>query len=567
VTVDDSRTDDSRTDDSTVAGMLLARSGDDAPGLRYLERTWTWDECVAESAVRSAWLGALRRPGPFHIGVLLDNVPEFSFWLGAAALCGATVVGINPTRRGAELTGDIAHTECQVVVTDMAGRELLSTADHGVRTLVLDTPEYAAGLAAHSGAAPPSSLPGSLPAPGDLYLLLFTSGTTGTPKAVRCTQGRLAGIAARVNELFGVCRADTCYCVMPMFHGNALMALWAPAMRVGACIALSGRFSASRFLSDVRRYRATYSTYVGKALTYVLATPARPDDADNPLERMFGNEASDRDIEEFERRFGAKLIEGYGMSEGGATINRVPGMPRGALGVGPPGVVVMNASTRKECPRARFDAAGRLLNADEAIGEIVNTEGLAGFEGYWRNEEAEAERSRGGWYWTGDLGYHDEDGYFWFAGRSSDWLRVDGENFAAAPVERILMRHPDLLLAAVYAVPDTAAGDQVMAAVELRPEAGSREAWDGACLGEFLGAQADLGTKWAPRYVRLVEALPATASNKTVRRGLQAEGFLVSDPVWWRPGRDLTYRRLGEEDRAAIRAEFEAHGRGGLLGG
>ena len=93
-------------------------------------------------------------------------------------------------------------------------------------------------------------------------------------------------------------------------------------------------------------------------------------------------------------------------------------------------------------PAARFDGEGKLLNADEATGEIVNSARVTAFEGYWKNKEASASDYRDGWYWTGDLGYRDDDGWFYFAGRTADWIRVDGENFAGAPVERILMRYP-----------------------------------------------------------------------------------------------------------------------------
>jgi len=97
-----------------------------------------------------------------------------------------------------------------------------------------------------------------------------------------------------------------------------------------------------------------------------------------------------------------------------------------------------------ECPRAEFDAEGRLLNAEEATGEIVVVGAGPSFEGYYKNPEAMADRLRfgGADFWTGDLAYRDADGYFFFAGRSSDWLRVDGENFGAAPVERVLFRFP-----------------------------------------------------------------------------------------------------------------------------
>ena len=239
----------------------------------------------------------------------------------------------------------------------------------------------------------------------------------------------------------------------------------------GSAFALpsSGRFSASGFLPDVRASGATYFNYVGKPLSYILATPEQPDDAENPLVRAFGNEGSADDVARFAERFGVAVTDSYGSTEGGATVSRTPDTPPGALGRAPEGTVVLDPATGEECPPARFDERGRLLNAEEAIGELVSKTGGAGFEGYWRNDDAEQARLREGWYWTGDLAYRDEAGFFYFAGRDHEWLRVDGENFASAPIERILQRHPDIVLAAVYAVPDSLVGDQVMAAVQLRP--------------------------------------------------------------------------------------------------
>src|SRR5690606_5354850 len=103
---------------------------------------------------------------------------------------------------------------------------------------------------------------------------------------------------------------------------------------------------------------------------------------------------------------------------------------------------------------ARFDADGRLLNAEEAIGEIVNTTGRFLFEGYYKDEQATAERTRDGWFHTGDLGYADAEGYIYFAGRDAEWIRVGGENFLARPIEDAVARHPGVLLASVYGVPD-----------------------------------------------------------------------------------------------------------------
>jgi fatty-acyl-CoA synthase len=322
------------------------------------------------------------------------------------------------------------------------------------------------------------------------------------------------------------------------------MAGWAPALAAGATAALRERFSASQFLDDVRRYGVTYFNYVGKPLSYILATPARPDDGDNTLRRAFGNEAAEADVARFAERFDCTVQDAYGSTEGGASVTRTPDTPRGALGRALAGTLIINPDTGEECPRAVFDGHGRLLNADEAIGEMVNQTGGAGFEGYWRNAEAEASRVRNGWYWTGDLGYRDEDDFFYFGGRDYDWLRVDGENFAAAPVEAILQRHPDVVLASVYAVPDTVVGDQVMATVLLREGA----SFDPEGFVTFLAGEPDLGTKWAPRYVRVTDELPQTATTKVLKRVLRNEGWHAPEPVWWRPQKDDPYRLLTEAD-------------------
>ena len=296
-------------------------------------------------------------PAPLHIGVLLGNIPEYLFWLGGAALTGAVVVGVNH-RRGESLAGDIRRTDCRVLVTDADGAALLEGLDHGVaadRIIRIDLPEYARLLGTHRGADPRAVVAASPPSPDALYLLLFTSGTTGDPKAVRCTQGRLASIGGRAAAGYGFGRDDVAYCTMPLFHGNALMALWAPSLVVGATVALARRFSASAFGADIRRFGATTFTYVGKALAYVLATPPAPDDASTTLQRGFGTEASLADLAAFERRFGCVLTEGYGSSEGGVAITRSPDTPVGALGRPYEDVAILDPETLTVCPPARFD--------------------------------------------------------------------------------------------------------------------------------------------------------------------------------------------------------------------
>lgn len=499
---------------------------------------------------------SLRRPGPFHVGLLLENVPEYVFLLFGAALCGATVVGINPTRRGEELAGDIRHTDCQLVITDEAGSQLLAGVDLGAstgRVLVMGTGEYDALLRGHEGGAVPVELPHDY----DLLLLIFTAGSTGAPKAVRMSQGRAARTAADSARAFR--SDDVLYCAMPLFHGNALLTNLFPALVAGASVVMRRRFSATSFGPDIRRYGCTFFNYVGRALAYVVAVPESPEDQDNKLKWALGSEASPQNIAEFTRRFGCPVFEGYGSSENAVVIMPVPGMPAGALGKAKPGtdVAVIDPVSGKECAVAELDAQGRLLNPDGAIGEIVGRDTAKRFEGYYNNTEADAARTRDGWYWTGDLGYRDAESFFYFAGRTADWLRVDGENFSAGSVERVLNRWGATSGAAVFAVPDPVSGDQVMAALEVEDPS----AFDPYGFARFLADQPDLGTKWAPRFVRLVTRLPTTGAGKVDKAPLRDQAWSGDDPVWWREGRAPGYRLLDESGAVALRDAFVAAGR------
>jgi fatty-acyl-CoA synthase len=548
---------------ATFAELVLSRADDDTIGLLYEDEQWTWREVVAQARVRAALAEQLRRPGPFHVGVLLENVPEFVFWLLGAGIAGAAAVGINPTRRGNELARDINHTDCQLIVTDRSMLPLLDgiplelTAE---RILDTESPAYDELLALASVAIADGLLDTIIPPdPETLFALLFTSGSTGAPKAVRMTQGRAA--RAVPDPMFA--SEDVLYCAMPLYHGNALNANLFYALRSGSTIALRRKFSASGFLPDAQRYGVTYFNTVGRALNHILATPESPDDRNHQIKYVLGPETAPADVRAFRKRFGPPVIEGYGSSENAIILIPDPSLPKGSLGRPLEGidVVVLDPVTAEEKPRARYDEHGKLLNAGDAIGELVSRTATSRFEGYYNNPEADAERTRNGWYWSGDLGYQDEAGVFWFAGRNADWLRVDGENFAAAPVERIVARFPGADGVAVYAVPDSRTGDQVMLAMEML----AGEVFDPKAFATFLDEQRDLGTKWAPRYVRIVDALPVGATNKIDKRPLRAERWDTADPLYWRAPRTETYEPFTTADANALRAEFEANGRGNLL--
>ncbi|MCK0089162.1 AMP-binding protein [Rhodococcus sp. HNM0563] len=548
----------------TFAEVVRSRKGDEKIGLRFEDRQWTWDQVIQESADRAAALtAAVGEPADRrrHIGVLLENVPDFVFWIGAGALAGAVVVGINASRSGPEIADDIRQADVDFVITESRLAHLVDGTDHGLpadRIVDIDSPEYLRFLEPHRGA----DLPDTVPSPDDIALLLFSSGSTGRPKAVIVTQGRLGRLLDVLVERTQMRRDSVAYLCMPLFHGNAVMLNLGTAMRVGATVGLIRKFSASRFADDIHRYGATFVNYVGRALSYVLNKPEDPRDRTGTLEIAFGTEASEVDVARFSERFGCTVIEGYGSSEGVFRINRTPETPAGSLGVAPGGadVRILDENTGEECPRAQFDDAGRLLNS-EAVGQIVAIGGAAAFEGYYKNPGAAAERVRDGDFWSGDLAYRDADGFFYFAGRASDWLRVDSENFSAAPVERILVRIPGILSAPVFAVPDPATGDQVMCAVEL--DAGA--AFDPQVFGRTLAEQPDMGDKWWPRFVRVTDHLPLTGSNKIDKAPLRAAAWSTADPVYVRVGRTPEYVLLDDAGRTQIERDFTEQGRAALL--
>ncbi len=523
----------------TVQQLLRERAEDDHPGVRYGERTWSWREHVAESsAVAAALIGAADATRPMHIGTLLGNTPDMLRAMAAAALGGYTLCGINNTRRGDGLVKDIQRAECQILVTDAEHRPLLDGLDLGdVRVLDTSTPEWAALIAGAGELTPYREVEAM-----DTFMMIFTSGTSGDPKAVLVNHLMVLFSGLNLQGRFELGADDVCYVAMPLFHSNAVVAGWSPAVCGGAMI-VPAKFSASRFLDDVRSYGVTYMNYVGKPLAYVLATPELPDDADNTLRVAFGNEASDRDIDEFMRRFGCDVWDGFGSTELAVIITREPGTPKGSIGKGFDGVAIYNPETIQECAVAVFDENGALANADEATGELVNTQGAGYFNGYYNDQSANDERMRHGMYWSGDLAYRDADGWIYLAGRTADWMRVDGENLAAAPIERVLQRLPAVNRVAVYAVPDEHVGDQVMAAIVLQDDASLAPGE----LEEFLAAQPDLSAKAWPRFVRIAPDLPSTATNKVIKRALAAEGPTPGAGVLWtRAARGTSYTSQAE---------------------
>ncbi|MEM6105559.1 fatty-acid--CoA ligase FadD1 [Mycobacterium sp. 050272] len=522
--------------DDTMQAFLRRRLSDSNIAVKHRDLQWSWSEHLEQATARAAALiGAADPRRPLHVGALLGNTPEMVNQMAAAGLGGYVLCGLNNTRRGAALAADVRRADCQFVVTDAEHRPLLDSLDlGGTRILDISTPQWTEFIGAAGELVPYREV-----AATDPFMMIFTSGTSGNPKAVQVSHLMAMFAGTNLVQRFGLTEQDTCYVSMPLFHSNAVVAGWAPAVCSGAAI-VPAKFSATSFLDDVRHHGATYMNYVGKPLAYILATPERDDDADNPLRVAFGNEANDKDIEEFGRRFGVQVEDGFGSTENAVIVIREEGTPKGSIGRGIDGIAIYNSDTVTECAVARFDASGALANADEAVGELVNTAGSGFFTGYYNDPAANAERMRHGMYWSGDLAYRDADGWIYLAGRTADWMRVDGENMAAAPIERILLRHNAINRVAVYAVPDGHVGDQVMAAVVLN-EGRTLEPKE---FETFLDRQPDLSPKARPRYVRIATDLPSTATHKVLKRQLITQGTSIGadETLWVRETRGTAYR-------------------------
>ena len=529
----------------TIQQLLRTRSDDSTPAVKHGDQVWTWREHLSDASAAAAALIGIADPArPLHVGALLGNTPEMLTAMAAAALGGYVLCGINDTRRGAALAKDILRADCQILLTDPAHRGLIDGLDlPGVRVLDVSTDEWAELLAAGGPLVPYREV-----VPTDTLMMIFTSGTSGEPKAVQITHLTVIFAGANLIDRFDVDSSGVCYLSMPLFHSNALLAGWSVAVGSGSAM-VPATFSASGLLTDLRRYGATYMNYVGKPLAYVLATPEQPDDKDNPLRVAFGNEAatvtSPSSVVVSTARSGTASAPAKARSSSPAKTAAHPAHSAAAF-------PESASTTPTPSPNARWPAFGddgALTNADEAIGELVNTTGAGLFAGYYNDKDATDARLRNGMFWSGDLAYRDADGWIYFAGRSGDWLRVDGENMTTAPIERILQRLPAVSHVAVYGVPDEQVGDQVMAAVVLV---------DGATLtpaefSGFLADQPDLSPKAWPRHVWITDSLPTTATNKILKRELSGLGVTPhGGTLWTRPARATSYAVVERASSAGV---------------
>ena len=340
----------------------------------------------------------------------------------------------------------------------------------------------------------------------DIAMIQFTSGSTGTSKAVQLSHGYLTGGGECTNTALRLVPDDVLYCPFPLYHWDATVGT-IMAVIAGKCTgALAPRFSVSRFWDDIRLFQATVFDFMGATLTFLYRVPEQPADTDNPVRLAWGVPMPDFK-EDFERRFNLQLIDGYGSTEGGVFIfqNLDKTYPAGCSGE------PLDGGRVRICD----DDANELPPGD--VGEILTKPDDPShmMNGYLGMPDVNAKLIRDGWFHTGDLGRLDEHGYLYFAGRKKDVIRRRGENMSALEIETVVAEHFAVAEVAAYGVPSEYSEEEVAVAIVLRDDkALTQEDLIHHCNGK-------MARYMVPEHILFLDALPRTPTEKIAKAELR----------------------------------------------
>jgi crotonobetaine/carnitine-CoA ligase len=443
-------------------------------------------------------------------------------------------VPINTASRGAQLQHILSNCGARLLVLEPAHAEnlrLLDPSDLALEAIWLIDDAADVRLGTIPVTAMPTRgepLDAAPVAPGDLALILYTSGTTGPSKGVCCPHAQYFWWAVNTASLLQLGPDDVLCTSLPLFHTNALNTFF-QALLTGACVHYGKRFSASGFFPSLARSRATITYLLGAMVPMLLSRPPSADETSHSVRRALAPGVPAQFHAEFTRRTGIRLLDGWGSTETNFVLGATIAQQR-------PGLMGPVAKGFAACV---IDDEGREV-ADGIPGELVvrADEPLAFASGYFREPEKSAEAWRGGWFHTGDRVLREADGYFRFVDRLKDAIRRRGENISSFEVEQVLLSHPAVANAAAFPVRSPLAEDEVMATVVLHPGQRASEAELVAFCEPRLPYFA------VPRYLEFMRELPATESGKVQKYKLRDRG--VTDKTWDREAVALRNRYARE---------------------
>ncbi len=560
----------------TLGGTIeeMARKRGAAPCIRFSDRSLTYDEFNRAANRRANLFLALGVQRGETVALLMENRPEFLETLTGLAKLGAVTAAINTNLTSVGLVHClnisgakriIVGRECMQPLADVLP-QLSSIRIDGV--FVDSGPETGGAIPAGghdldamlSGASPENP-PAVKLSSRDLLMYIYTSGTTGLPKAARISHYRWygAGLAFGYYGL-GVKEDDVVFCALPLYHSNGVLLTVGSAFVNGAVLAMSRRFSATRYWEEVTRLGATCFVYIGELLRYLMNTPAGPYDQTHQVTRILGNGLRPDIWEPFQQRFRiAHIREFYASTEGNTYLLNLNDKS------GSVGTPILKTSKNLQLVRYDIetesyprDANGfcqhcAVGEAGELMGEITFT---TPFHGYANPAETEKKLLRNVFkkgdvfFKTGDLVKQDAGGDYFFVDRIGDTFRWKGENVSTQEVQEILAGFPGLHLINVYGVRVPGAEGRVgMAALVF--DKGVKFSGEDF----FKYAEEHLPAYSRPAFLRIMENLEVTGTYKLKKTELQKQGFdpgQVTDPLYCRDEKGKAYAKLNAEVFAAI---------------
>ncbi|MFL6134216.1 MAG: long-chain-fatty-acid--CoA ligase [Nocardioidaceae bacterium] len=477
----------------------------DRPAVRLDDLVLTYEQLL-DSARRVTALLKARGVGPGdRVGIVLPNVPAFPVLFYGAVAAGAVVVPMNPLLKAREVQYYLEDSGASIVFAwhAMADEAAKAASTVGIDCVPVDPADFTDLLAEHE----PDDVVEERD-DDDTVVLLYTSGTTGQPKGAELTHGNLATNAALTRDtLVDLSPDDVVMGCLPLFHCFGLTCGLNAAVLAGACLTVVPRFDAEKALKVIGRDQVTVFEGVPTMYAGMLQVPdAKSYDVASLRTCVSGGSAMPVEVmKNFEETFGCIVLEGYGLSETSpvASFNR-PDIERkpGSIGVPVRGVEMR-----------LLDGDGKDVEPGE-VGEIA-IRGENVMKGYWGREDATREAIPDGWFRSGDMARQDDDGYFFIVDRKKDLIIRGGYNVYPREVEEALYEHDAVAEVAVIGLPDDHLGEEVGAAVALKPDAQASEDE----LRDF--AKQRLAAYKYPRRVWIVSELPKGPTGKILRREVE----------------------------------------------
>ncbi len=498
----------------TLPDLLRMRAGlaPDAPFVNYAGRSYTFGEFDARTDQLAGGLAELGIREGEVVSVFLPNCLEFLEAWWAILKAGAVFGPINPAYTGPEAGYVLGHSKAAAVFTDERGAGVIEPVrdQHpGLRELIRVDRGGDGGVRLDDLATRGAPTPQPSRTADDLTAILYTSGTTGKPKGAMLSHANLIVNSAQGAEVVPLGPGDRVGMLLPLFHANAQVVTTLIPLMIGCEVMMWERFSASTFWSQIAEFQPATISAVPTILAAVQHAPGAPDGPTSLRYIICG--AAPLSVEllrSFEQRFGIRILEGFGMTETScvASLNPYYGERKtGSIGIPLRGqeMKIIDAETGAEAERG-------------AYGEIL-IKGPNVMMGYLDNPEATADSIRDGWLHSGDIGYMDEDGYFFIVDRTKDMIIRGGENIYPREIEEVLYGHPAVIECAVIGVPHDVRGEEVLAIVVLDSDA-SVEVEE---LAAF--AAENLARYKLPREIVVRDSLPKTPTGKISKGPLREE--------------------------------------------